>query len=92
MQIDHGGKECVPALIEAIQAEEPYVVNAAANGLALLGPREAGCDPALEAAMTRAFNESFAHSHSPQATAARALRRVDPQGSSSIPALIRALK
>ena len=42
--------------------------------------------------MTRAFNESFAHSHSPQATAARALRRVDPQGSSSIPALIRALK
>jgi HEAT repeat protein len=90
--IDPAGKECVPALIAALKSEEPVVADAAADCLSLLGPNAKDAIPTLAATVTRDFNWDFANGHHPQASAAKALRRVDPPGTVAIPALIPALK
>jgi HEAT repeat protein len=92
VQIDPEGKSCVPALIAALKDDDPGIVSAAANCLAVLGPRAKEAIPDLAATLTREFHQSFLNADNPQASAARALRRVDPQARSAIPALISALE
>jgi HEAT repeat protein len=92
VQIDLEGKDCVPALISALDHVDFHVVDASANCLGLLGPRASNAVPALVAAMTRDFDEEFSNGYDPQVSAAKALRRIGPQAKSAIPALIGALK
>ncbi len=47
VQIDHEGKECLPALISALNHKEPEIVDAAARCLGLVGPRAKDAVPAL---------------------------------------------
>lgn len=90
VQIDPEGAACLPALISALTHEESEVVDAAATALALLGPRAKDAIPALTAAMTRDLKAS--NGYDAQAAAVDALRRIDPDGTSAVPALIPVLK
>jgi HEAT repeat protein len=92
VQIDPEGKECVPALIAALKHEDSFVVDTAANCLALLGPRAKDAIPALAAAMTRDYGESFHEGWNPQVSAARALGRIGQPARSAVPALIGAVR
>jgi HEAT repeat protein len=92
VRIDPEGKECVPALISVLKANDYQVVEVAAGCLGLLGARASDAVPALAAALTREFGERFSNGYEPQASAARALRRMGPAARSAIPALIGALK
>jgi HEAT repeat protein len=92
VQIDPGGKECVPALISALDHENYHVADVAANCLGLLGRQAKDAVPALAAAMTRDFDEVFSNGYDPQVSAAKALRRIGTPAKSAIPALIGALK
>jgi HEAT repeat protein len=92
VQIDPEGKECVPALISALNHEDYNVADVAANCLGLLGPKARDAVPALAAAVTHESPEEFANGYDPQVSAAKTLRRIGPQARSAIPALIRALK
>ncbi len=92
LEIDPQGKECVPALIAALKHEDSSVVQVAAQCLGVLGPRASAAIPALTVALEREFHEPFIEESDPQVSAAKALRRVDLQGKSAIPALIRILK
>jgi PBS lyase HEAT-like repeat len=58
----------------------------------LLGPRAKDAISALAASLTREFGEGFSNGYEPQASAAKALRRIGPGARSAIPALIAALK
>ncbi len=90
-QIDPEGKECVPALIAAMKYDDYELVDFTAKCLSLLGPRAKDAIPVLRETLTRDFTESFSNGYNPQSSAARALRRVDPEGNASIPALTHAL-
>jgi HEAT repeat protein len=92
VQIDPEGREAVPALISVLRSKDYGVVHTAAHCLGLLGPRAKDAVPALAAVLTREFGEIFPSGYEPQASAARALRRIEPAAPSAIPALIRALK
>jgi hypothetical protein len=92
VQIDPEGKECVPALISALDHADYHVVDIAANCLGLLGRQANDAAPALAAAMTRDFDEEFSNDYDPRASAAKALRRIGPQAKPVVPALIGALK
>jgi len=92
VQIDPEGKECVPALISALDHEDYHVVDVVANCLGLLGPKAKDAVPALALAVTRESIEEFSNGYDPQVSAAKALRRIGPQARPAIPALIGALK
>ncbi len=92
VQIDPEGKECVPALISALDHADFHVVDVAANCLGLLGREAKDAVAALAAVMTRDFDEQFSNGYDPQVSAAKALRRIGLPAKSAIPALIRALK
>jgi hypothetical protein len=92
VQIDPEGAECVPALITALDHDDYGVVDTAANCLGLLGRRASDAVPALSKALTRNFDEEFSNGVDPQVSAAKALRRIGPEATSAIPALIGALK
>jgi HEAT repeat protein len=94
VQIDPEGTECVPVLIDALERENSDYVDVAARCLGLLGPRANASVPTLVKTVMRDFPE---HVHlgeelSPQASAARALRRIGPPVKSTIPILTRVLK
>ncbi len=91
VQIDPEGKECVPALIAAMKNDDYALVDVTANCLCLLGPRAKDAIPVLRDTLTRQFGESFANGYDPQTSAARTLRRIDPEGKASIPAMVHAL-
>ncbi len=92
VQIDPEGTECVPALITALDHDDYGVVDTAANCLGLLGRQARDAVPALAKAVTRKFDEEFDSGVDPQVSAAKALRRIGPEATSAIPALIGALK
>ena len=92
VQIDPEGKECVPALISALDHEDYHVVDATANCLGLLGPRASAAVPALAAVMTRDFDKEFSNGYDPRVSAGKALRQIGPQAKPVVPALIGALK
>jgi HEAT repeat protein len=92
LQIDPEAKECLPALIEALESDDCESVGVAADCLSVLGPRVKKAIPALVTALTRDFNENACVEHNPRVGAARALRRIDTHGQEAIPALIRALE
>jgi HEAT repeat protein len=93
VQIDPEGKECVPALISALDHQDYQVVDVAANCLGLLGPCPKDAVATLAATVTRDFDhEVFYNGVDPQVSAAKALRRIGPGAKAAIPALIGALK
>jgi HEAT repeat protein len=90
--IDPEGKECVPGLMSVLKSGDDQVAHVAAECLGLLGPRAKDAVPALGTLLTREFGKEFSNGYEPQASAARALRRICPAAQSAIPALIKALK
>ena len=96
VHIDPEGKECVRALASALNygdyEHEYHAVDVATNYLGLLGPRAKDAVPALAAAMTRDYKETFFSGYDPQISAAKALRRIGPDARSAVPALIAAVK
>ncbi len=92
VQIDPDGKECVSALISALEQDSIEIVDAAARCLGHLGPKAKDAVPALAKAVTRDFSEPFYNTIYPQTSAAKALRRIDLEGKSAVPALMRALR
>jgi HEAT repeat protein len=91
VRIDPEGRQCVPALIQALRSADYDVVDVTATCLSLLGPQARAAIPVLRETLTREFAESFANGYNPHTSAAKALRRVDPEGKASIPALTHAL-
>jgi HEAT repeat protein len=93
VQIDPGGKVCVPALIEVLKSDDCDYVAVAANCLGLLGPRAKEAAPALAQVLTREFEENERSMISdPKVSAAKALKRIGASAVSTVPELIVALR
>ncbi len=89
-RIDTEGKVCVPVLVAALKHD--YDASAAARALGLLGPRARQAVPALTATLSRKFSRAFGNEGDPLVEAAKAIRRIDPEAKSAIPAPIDAVK
>jgi len=91
VSVDPDGKECVPALIEALKSDESEVVHVTANCLGLMRSQSEEVVSALAEAIFREVGDRY-DNHEPQVSVVRALGHLGPQAKSAIPALIRALK
>jgi HEAT repeat protein len=93
VEIDPEGKECIPALVSALNQKDYHVVDLAAKCLGLLGARAKEAVPALTEVITRDFDEDGGITESqPQVSAAKALQRIGAPAISAIPRLAVALK
>ncbi len=87
--LDPGGAECLPTLIRALERDDSYVNDNAAEAVSLLGPRAKSAVPALSAILSRRYGDPFSN-YNPRVSAARALSRIGPDAREAIPALIKA--
>jgi HEAT repeat protein len=92
VRIDIEGKQCMPALILALNHEDPSVVAIAADCIGLLGPRAKTAVPALAHALTRdPGNQDGQDLIDPRVHVAKALRRIGQRAKSAIPILAHAV-
>jgi HEAT repeat protein len=91
-QIDLEGRECVPALISALEGDDLDTADVAAKCLGLLGPRAREAVLALAKTATRDFHQEDYSNHNAQVSAAKALERIGSPSLSAIPELVVALK
>jgi HEAT repeat protein len=95
VQIDPEAKQCLPALILALNHKDHEIVATAANCLGLLGPRAKDCAPALAKTISKEFekDDGIDWLDNPQVSAVKAIGRIGASGrGDGISALIAALQ